>query len=215
MAGKHLRAALLCLAVVCAPNRADADGRGDGLYARWDRGVTLSVGAGAGATWIESDDDSPKLSVVGAARLLFIDAAGPVIAGRWAPDDGQYLFLGVDIRPLFPALFFLYKASWREFWDLLLQSVSVELGAAFMMDGERSAGFSYGFSLGLPLSLPKKALRVMWLKIGARRVNLDPNFRNTSDAINLSEWTLYGLLAFDFGVVKHLGSWEPPRYRAR
>lgn len=198
--------------MVAVPSSAEAEGRGDGLYARWDRGATLSLGAGAGASWIENVD-KVQASVVGEARLLFISAAGPVVAGRWGPSAGQYLFTGIDVRPLFPALFLLYAVTWREFWDLFLQSISVELGAAFLLDGERSVGFSYGFGLGLPLIRPKKALRTVWLRFGARHVNVEPSFLNTPSGLNRSEWTAYATLAFDFGVIKHLGNWEPPRHR--
>lgn len=214
MPTKHILAAL-CFVFACLPDRSAADTKGDGLYARWDHGLTLSLGAGAGATWLPGDTDAPRLSIAGEARLLFIDAAGPVVAGRWGRDSGQYVFVGVDVRPLFPALFFLFKSTWREFWDLFLQSLSVELGAAFMLDGHRSVGFAYGFGLGMPIVRPKKALRTVWLRVGGRHVNARPAFVNTPDGVNRSDWTLYGLLSFDFGLAKHLGSWEPPRYRSR
>ena len=77
---------------------ASAQRQGDGLYGRWDRGLTLSFGAGPGATWLNGKADP---NVVGEARFLVADVAGVVLSGRWGPDSGQHLFLGVDLRPLY------------------------------------------------------------------------------------------------------------------
>ena len=123
---------------------ASAQRQGDGLYNRWDRGLTLSFGAGPGATWLNGKAD-PNL--VGEARFLVADVAGVVLSGRWGPDSGQHLFLGVDLRPLFPALFFLYKQTWNEFADLLLQSIFLEIGPAFLLDGNRSTALGVGFGM--------------------------------------------------------------------
>ena len=141
---------------------SSAQRTGDGLYGRWDRGLTLALGAGPGATWL---DRKAKPHVVGEARFLVADVAGLVLSGRWGPDSGQHLFVGVDLRPLFPALFFLYKQTWNEFVDLMLQSIFFEIGPAFALDGKQSTGLGIGFGFSLPLYRPLKTLRGVWLRI--------------------------------------------------
>jgi hypothetical protein len=189
-----------------------AQREGDGLYGRWDRGLTLAFGVGGGATWLRRQADP---NVIGEARFLIADAAGVALSGRWGPDSGQHLFLGVDLRPLFPALFFLYKQTWNEFADLLLQSIFFEIGPAFLLDGERSVGLGVGFGFGLPLYRPLTTVRGLWLRIASRYVNADPSFQNTQPTTDRTEWTLYATFVVRLGFKSKLGRWEPPRYRHR
>ena len=201
---------ILLLSVFAASS--SAQGRGDGLYGRWDRGLTLALGAGPGATWLDRNAD-PNL--VGEARFLVADTAGMVLSGRWGPDSGQHLFVGVDLRPLFPALFFLYKQTWNEFADLMLQSVFFEIGPAFALDGHRSTGLGVGFGFALPLYRPLTTLRGLWLRIAARYVNSDPSFRNTQATSDRTQWTLYTTFVVRLGFKSKLSRWEPDRYRRR
>jgi hypothetical protein len=187
---------------------ASAQRGGDGLYGRWDRGLTLALGAGPGATWISREAD---ISIVGEARFLVADVAGVVLSGRWGPNSDQHLFLGVDLRPLFPALFFLYKQTWNEFADLMLQSVYLELGAGFLLDGHRSTGLGVGFGFGIPIYRPLTTLRGLWFRIGARYINADPSHRNTEPNVDRSEWTLYLTLVVRLGFKANIGGWEPKR----
>jgi len=173
---------------------ASAQRTGDGLYGRWDRGFTLAFGAGPGATWLNGKADP---NVVGEIRFLVADTAGVVLSGRWGPDSGQHLFLGVDLRPLFPALFFLYKQTWNEFADLLLQSIFLEIGPAFLLDGNRSVGLGVGFGFGIPLYRPLTTVRGLWLRIATRYVNTDPSYRNTQPTSDRTQWTLYTTFVVD------------------
>jgi hypothetical protein len=191
---------------------ASAQRRGDGLYGRWDRGLTLALGAGAGATWLGG---KPDPNVIGEARFLVADVAGLAVSGRWGPDSGQHLFVGVDLRPLFPALFFLYKQTWIEFVDLLLQSIFFEVGPAFLLDGNQSVGLGVGFGFGLPLYRPLTTVRGLWLRIAARYVNADPSYRNTQPTTDRTQWTLYATFVVRLGFQSKLSRWEPPRYRHR
>ncbi|MFZ1866268.1 MAG: hypothetical protein WAU39_18755 [Polyangiales bacterium] len=191
---------------------ASAQRQGDGLYGRWDRGLTLALGAGGGATWLDRRADP---NVIGEARFLVADVAGLVLAGRWGPDSGQHLFLGVDLRPLFPALFFLYKQTWNEFADLVLQSIFFEIGPAFLLDGDKSTGLGVGFGFAVPLYRPLNTLEGLWLRIGSRYVNADPSYRNTEPTSVRTRWTLYATFVVRLGFKSHISSWEPPRYRHR
>ena len=202
---------ILILSSLSAP--AGAQREGDGLYGRWDRGLTLALGAGGGATWLNREADG---NVVGEARFLVADVAGLALSGRWGPSSGQHLFLGVDLRPLFPALFFLYKQTWNEFADLLLQSIFFEIGPAFLLDGQRSVGLGVGFGFALPLYRPlRKTMRGLWLRIATRYVNADPSYRNVQPSSDRTQWTLYATLVVRLGFKSKLSRWEPPRYRHR
>ncbi|MGB5350113.1 MAG: hypothetical protein WBN10_10965, partial [Polyangiales bacterium] len=130
---------------------------------------------------------------------------------RWGPDSGQHLFVGVDLRPLFPALFFLNKQTWVEFVDLMLQSIFFEIGPAFALDGQRSTGLGIGFGFGLPLYRPLNTLRGLWLRIAARHVNGDPSFRNTQATSDRSQWTLYTTFVVRLGFKSNISRWEPDR----
>jgi len=187
---------------------ARAQRGGDGLYGRWDRGLTLALGVGPGATWISREAD---ISIVGEARFLVADVAGLVLSGRWSPNSDQHLFLGVDLRPLFPALFFLYKQTWNEFADLMLQSVYLELGVGFLLDGDRSTGLGVGFGFGIPIYRPLTTLRGLWFRIGARYINANPSHRNTELNVDRSEWTLYVTFVVRLGFKANIGRWEPKR----
>ena len=201
---------ILVLWSFAAPSSAQRGG--DGLYGRWDRGFTLALGAGGGATWLNREADA---NVVGEARFLVADVAGLALSGRWGRDTGQHLFVGVDLRPLFPALFFLYKQTWNEFADLVLQSIFFEIGPAFALDGHRSVGLGVGFGFALPLYRPLTTLRGLWLRIAARYVNDDPSYRNTQPTPDRTEWTLYATFVVRLGFKSNLSRWEPDRYRHR
>lgn len=204
--------AVLVVGVCSAAVPASAQRRGDGLYGRWDRAWTLELGAGGGATWLDRKADP---NVIGEARFLIADVAGVALAGRWGPDSGQHLFLGVDLRPLFPALFFLYKQTWHELVDLVLQSVFFEIGPAFLLDGQQSVGLGVGFGLSMPLYRPRTNLEGLWLRIASRYVNTNPSYRNTEPSSVGAQWTLYATFVVRLGFKSNLSRWEPQRYRAR
>lgn len=191
---------------------ASAQRRGDGLYGRWDRGLTLAFGAGPGATWLDQKADP---NVIGEVRFLIADVAGVALSGRWGPDSGQHLFLGVDIRPLFPSLFFLYSQTWNEFTDLVLQSIFFEIGPAFLLDGNGTTGLGVGFGFGIPLYRPLTTVRGLWLRIATRYVNADPSFRRTQPVSDHTQWTLYATFVVRLGFKSHFSRWEPPSYRHR
>ncbi len=207
-AGVIIGAVVLC----SIGGSASAQRRGDGLYGRWDRSLTLSFGAGGGATWLDREADG---NVVGETRFLIADTAGVVLSGRWGPNSGQHLFVGVDLRPLFPALFFLYKQTWNEFADLVLQSIFFEIGPAFLLDGHRSTGLGVGVGFSLPLVAPLTTVRRLWLRVAARYVNADPSFRNTQPTTDRTQWTLYATFVVQLGFESRFSHWEPPRYRRR
>ena len=191
---------------------ADAQRDGDGLYGRWDRPLQLSVGAGPAISWIE---DETHVGLAADLRLMVANMAGVVVASRWAPDAGQYLVVGIGLRPLFPMLFLLDLSIGNEFADLFIQSLYLEVGPAFLLDGNRSVGLAVGFGLSAPLYRPLQGLQGIWLRLGVRHVNVDPSFRDTPNDVDRTEWTLFASLELRFGIKANVRRWEAPRYRLR
>ena len=191
---------------------ADAQ-RGDGVYHRWDRDFTLSVSAGAG---VDRRAGETSFSGVAEARLRVLDTAGPVIAGRFSSRSS--LFVGIELRPLFPALFLIDKPISIEFWDLLVQSISVELGVAYAFDPPRGFAFAYGFGLEIPLVLPSKwsregAAEGVWLRLSARRISSSRRRHGEELVGTEGEWSVMAQLAIKFGLHVGAAAWEPTRYR--
>lgn len=163
--------ALLC--VLASPaGRARAEG--DGVYGRLDRDVWWSVGAIGGA---RLDGGDAQGLVEGELRARYLDAAGPVVAGSYLPGSrvGR-LFVGLELRPFFPARFLMNLASGNAWLDLFVDSIGVELGVAFGPWGpgaELDAGtaFAWGLGVELPIVLP-----TVWpgaglhLRLATRRV---------------------------------------------
>ncbi len=197
---------------------------GDGVYRRWDSDVAFALEA-SGGVWLDGDQASPAVSVGLRARIA--DAAGPVVTYRWASDGGEgatrggdALMVGIEVRPLWPALFLTDNATGREWLDLFLQSFAVELGAVFTplaTEGERGVGLAVGVSIDLPLMLPthtRGTFRGISLRLGARRIDATRSFAGTPDDVDRSGWLLTAGLTATLGG----GSGptrEPRRYRPR
>lgn len=207
----------------CVAGVARADGGGDGVYRRWDHDAILTVGAGGGFAALDSGTHGTTAL---ALRLRFADAAGPVVAFRYGPAVGGQLFVGVEVRPLWPALFLIGAASMSEWLDLFVQSFSVELGVAVLPLGNPdpgevdSAGFGFGAGLGieLPLQLPSRTrghFHGLALRLAARRVWARPRFQGAPEEVDLSEWAGLATLVVRIGVGIGSSSWEPARYRPR
>ena len=146
-------------------------------------------------------------------RARIVDAAGPVVSVRWSRSDGAYLFLGGELRPLFPALFFLDRSRGYEMRDILLQSLSVELGAAVVpLAGDTGVGIGVGFGVEVPLLPPSRSPLGPWLRIATRYVSANPDYQSGPGA-DFSEWTLYATLSLRAQLDLGLSGWEPARYR--
>ena len=184
---------------------------GDGLYHRWDEDFSLMLGAGVGAAHFDDDWD---LTYNAEVHALFFSMGGPMVAGRLAKGISRdHLILGVDIRPLFPALFFLYKPTWHEFWDLLIQSVSVELGAALIFDNDVDVAFAFGLGFEIPIARIRESSHRVALKLASRRIKGAASFLGTDK--KQTEWSIHSAFVWYIGFPIGAASWEPRRYRAR
>ncbi|MFO0694156.1 MAG: hypothetical protein U0230_11410 [Polyangiales bacterium] len=198
------------LVALVLPTPAAASGDGDGLYGRFDHSTTLSIGAGGG---VVRRADTTAGTGLADLRLRILGTGGPVVSGRWGPDAGQDLFVGVEVRPLFPSVFLQSMSTGHAWLDLFLQSLGVELGAGFPLDGRGSIGFAWGLAMEVPLAMPGAVAEGLFLRLGARRVNLSRAYQLTPDDRNLSEWTAYATLAITLGLGNRVADWEPPRHR--
>lgn len=188
---------------------------GDGVYRRFDHDLMLTFGVGGGI--VLADEDEPALVLDLRARV--IDAGGLVLSYRHAPESKNQIFVGFELKPLWPALFLTSNSTGREWLDLFLQSIGVELGVAMMPIGDDDAKTGYGLGIGVslevPLSLPSKtsgAFHRAALRLAARRVDATRSYLGTDDGRDRSEWSLLATLQIVVGVGANTHA-EPPRYR--
>ena len=169
--------------------------------------MVLSLGGG-GAIALGSQESAGALVVEARARI--IDTAGPLLSYRWSPRFGGHLFLGAEIRPLWPALFLLDLSTHNEWFDLFLQSIGLEIGAVFLplgqpqkTDLERHVAFGVGVAASLPLLLPTRtsgSLRGVFLRLSARHINSSSRFRKLPIRDSTREWMVFATLEISFGI---------------
>src|SRR5690606_11098770 len=105
----------LALAVVLgAASPLSARAEGAGFDGRWDEDIVISLGGGGGVS-LSGDGAVP----VGAAMtsVRYLGAAGPLVAATLGPDGRRHLVAGVELRPLFPALFLMNLSTNLPFVD--------------------------------------------------------------------------------------------------
>ena len=131
---------------------ARAEGPGDGVYGRFDSDLSLQLDVGAGVV----RSHASAASMVAELRGRVIDAAGLVLAFDGAPSGPDHVFIGLELRPLWPALFLMDASTGHERWDLMLESLGVELGAGLTPLGDGlGVGLSWGVGFEVPLVLPE------------------------------------------------------------
>ncbi len=196
-------------AIWMAVSSAQADGPGDGAYQRFDADLTLQFDVGVGV--LNAGSSGPSL--VAELRARIIDAAGLVVALDSAPAGEDHLFVGVELRPLWPALFLMNHSTGYERWDLLLESLGVELGAGITPLGDGlGVGLSWGLGVEVPLILPETFAQGVWLRLGARHQNVRPSSASAPNS-GQDAWLAYVTLALRGGLNLGFSSWETPRYR--
>ncbi len=208
---RFLPTTLLFAALFALPAPAQADRPpNDGLYGRWDEDLVISLGAGAAAPF--EDGDAARGAVAGSASFRFYGAAGPLVAGAWGPSAPYHVFVGAELRPLFPGLFLLDLWTGNAFVDLLVQSLAIELGAAFLVDGEGSAGLGVGLAFEVPLVRPDVFAQGLWLRLGARRIAASSRLESVQGE-GSSQYVLQATLVLSLGAETGMENAEPPRYR--
>jgi len=202
--------ALVCVLVTwMGVSPALAEGRGDGVYGRFDSDLSLQVDLGAGFT--RASDTSA--SFVAELRARVVDAAGLVLALDAAPSGPDHLFIGLELRPLWPALFLMDHSSGHERWDLLLESLGIEIGVGLTPLGDGlGVGLSWGIGLEVPLILPETFAQGVWLRLGARHQDVQLSDAAAPNS-GQDAWLAYVALALRGGLDLGFSHWEAPRYR--
>lgn len=181
---------------------------GDGVYRRWDSDVAIAISGGL-------EGGARGLQGVGALRLRIADAAGPMVSLRHGA-EGTELGFGVTLRPLWPALFLLDMSSGRRFWDLLLQSISIEPQVAYIAPHDADAkawGFALGLGVEVPLWVPESGVvQRLGLRLGYRRV-WAPERWNGAAQRDRGHWSAGAALALTLGAGSPVSRWEPARHR--
>ena len=196
-----------CLSVVwsATPSLASAQ-EDDGVYGRFDHGLVLSPGAGVSL--------GQQVGFVGELRARVLDTAGPALSVRAAPGRDPQLLATIELRPFFPALFLLDLWTGNPWVDTLVQSIGVELGAAFF-PGRRGAAFAYGFSLEVPVVLSRPgAFDGLGLRLAARRIAPSEGFLRGPET-SQAEWNFVATLSVHLGVRFSPSYAGPPGYRPR
>jgi len=177
--------------------RADAP-VGDGVYGRLDGGLVLSAGVTAGPAF-----DGGLSGAVGELdlRARYLDAAGVVLAPAYVGDPGAgRLFVGLEVRPFFPARFLLDLWTGHRWLDLVIDSLGVELGAVLGPWGTDLAGagvaFAWGGGVELPLVLFPGRADGVHLRIGFRRVRPRAGDQSGPRGERISDWTVLTGLVF-------------------
>jgi hypothetical protein len=188
---------------------------GDGAYGRLDGDLALSAGVNGGVVL----DDRVHPAVTGSAslelRARILDSGGLFAAGEWRPEGDSRVIVGVDLRPLFLARFLLGLETGMQWFDLLLDSIGVEVGAAVgPFDHDLGVSLAIGFGLDVPLYLPPRTSGGVFLRLGARYVTASA-LDQAAPGGGTTDWVLLAGLNVRAFVATGLPNWEPQRYRPR
>jgi hypothetical protein len=140
----------------------------DGVYGRLDGSLALSASAGAE---LEAGERRGALKL--SAHYLWTAGVYARYSDAFGSEDqrpARVASLGVDVRPLFLPRFALDLERGPAFWDLALDSFSLNAGAYFAKPGGRDFGDERGFETGLGFGLPLLADAAgPWLEARAER----------------------------------------------
>lgn len=203
--------ASIALLVLLAPAAAQA--QGDGAYGRFDGDliVDLALGGGVG---IVDDAGSPAAlgAATASARLRYLDAAGVVAELEWRPDGASRVMLGVDLRPLFLPRFFLGAIAGDRYWDILIDSIGLDLGVALTpLDGTIGVALAVGFGLDVPLVFFGRGADLLGIRLSARHVAALETDRLGPDG-GVSDWFAGAALVLRLQASVGAASWERDRY---
>jgi hypothetical protein len=161
-------AASALLVATTSPAQAD---EGDGAYGRLKGDTTIVVGVGGG---FSPADGRPFLGAD--LRARYLDAAGAMVfyeeadALHRASEGGalrRAFGAGIELRPLFPIRFLKAYESRHGFFELVLDSVGLDM-AAYFSALEGSSVQRPGLHVGLSVEVPLAAVASgPWLRLGA------------------------------------------------
>jgi hypothetical protein len=201
-----------------APTGARADnGVGDGLYGRLRHDFFLEIGVGAGAQLFPESQpgftDDPSWALLVDVRARMTGVAGIIVTTSTSRTHTT-LFLGAEVRPLYPALVLQGIITGRARADLTIQSLYIELGAALRFEGQARTSLGWGLGFEVPLVLPRQFSQGVWLRFGVRHFREGRHVRDVGVPATPAEWLPHVSLAMTLGVSEgRFAGWEPPRTR--
>ncbi len=212
------RAALaLLVGVLCSTaSLAAAQGHaGDGAYGRLDGDLVLDFAAGGGTGF--TDDAAGGVRVEGAVtadvRARYLDSAGIHAGFEWRPEGASRVLLGVDLRPLFLPRFFLGLVTGDRFWDLLIDSIGLDLGVAIApLDETVGVALEVGFGLDVPLVFFGDGVEMLALRLHGRHVAALATDRFGPDG-GIHDWLAGAALVLRAHTRLGAAGWERRRYQ--
>jgi hypothetical protein len=184
------------------------------VHGRLDHDLVLTGALGGGVVLNDRvhPGETGALSLELRARVL--DMAGVVLAGEWRPEGDSRLVVAADLRPLFLARWLLGASLHRDAADLLIDSLGLELGAAFgPFDGAFGVALAIGFGFDVPLYVGPHA-DGLFLRLSARHVTAGAGDQAAPRG-GTSDWLLGAAIGGRFSVASGIAEWEPERYEVR
>ncbi|MCZ7687325.1 MAG: hypothetical protein M5U28_54740 [Sandaracinaceae bacterium] len=181
----------------------------DGAYGRLSGDLTLEAALGGGAAF-EAD------RVLGAGtlelRARYLDVAGIFAGLELRAEGASRALLGVDLRPIFLARFLLNASLRDRYWDILLDSIGLDLGVAFLpLDEGAGAALAVGFGLDVPLVFFGEGYEGLSLRLAGRHVAALPTDR-VAPTGGANDWLAMAALVVRGSVSTGLPAWAPRRY---
>lgn len=201
--------ALLALSVLVIATPASAQ---DGAYGRLDGDLTLEAGLGGGVAY-----EANEALAAGTLELRarYLDVAGVMIGGELRPDGTSRVLIGADLRPLFLARFLLNAMIGDRFWDLLIDSIGLDLGVALLPLDERiGAALMVGFGFDVPLVFFGEGFEGIALRLAGRHVAALATDR-LGPAGGADDWIGMAAIVIRGSVHTGLPAIEPQRYEVR
>ncbi len=197
---------LTLLLLALTPSPAFAEG---GSYGRFEGDLTLEAALGGGVAFADT-------AILGAGtlelRARYLDVAGIVLGGELRPEGTSRVFLAADFRPIFLARFFTNNSFRDRYWDLLVDSIGLDLGVALVpLDTGVGAALVVGFGLDIPLVLFGDGIAGMSLRLAGRHVASLATDAFGPDA-PVNDWLAMAALVVRFSTSTGLPEWEPSGY---
>jgi hypothetical protein len=147
------RAGAAAFAVIALRSGGARAAGGDSSYGRIDRDVVLAAGAGIA---VVPGGVRPDLDV----RLRYLDTAGIFVTYEDGPmvrsesDPVRVLTTGLEVRPLFLIRWLKGLETSDARFDLAVDSIGLEIGAAFLQPPAAAFAATRGLEVGLGIELP-------------------------------------------------------------
>jgi hypothetical protein len=202
-----MRALLVTVAILAGAAPAAADD--NGAYGRFDGDLTLEADLGGGAAF-EGD------AIFGTAtlelRARYLDSVGIVLGGEFRYQGTSRVWIGADFRPIFLGRFLTDNSFHDRFWDLLVDSIGIDLGVGFLPLDERvGAALIIGFGIDIPMIFFGTGIDGLALRLAGRHAAALETDR-FGPAGGANDWLAMAAIVLRATTNVGLAAWEPPRY---